>query len=49
VKKRALGKGLGALIPDGDISEQILESDQILQVSIDDIKISQEKHSMKAS
>jgi len=37
VKKRALGKGLGALIPDGDISEQILESDQILQVSIDDI------------
>jgi ParB family chromosome partitioning protein len=37
MKKRALGKGLGALIPEEDVSERILESDQILHLNIDDI------------
>ncbi|MBN2258933.1 MAG: ParB/RepB/Spo0J family partition protein [Clostridiales bacterium] len=37
IKKKALGKGLGALIPELDILEKITENDQIIELNIDEV------------
>ncbi len=37
IKRKGLGKGLGALIPEMDITESILETDKIIELSIDDV------------
>ncbi|MEA3423066.1 MAG: ParB/RepB/Spo0J family partition protein [Bacillota bacterium] len=37
IKKKGLGKGLGALIPEMDITESVLVTDKIIELDIDDI------------
>ena len=37
IKRKGLGKGLGALIPEMDITESILETDKIIKLDIDDV------------
>jgi ParB family chromosome partitioning protein len=37
MKKKALGKGLSALIPEGDLSEKFTDKDQIMKLDIDEV------------